>query len=689
ADLAGNFLAEPLVIEFATDDFRLVTPVAGQMLVESQPLTLEAASESLPFAAVRFLLDDEELAVVAADPFRLEVNLPLIADAGTSLAYTAEALDAQGGRLAFTTANVQVLPLDEDTDGDGFTNREELDQGTDPFTPSRLPEIQFPASIEIVQGVLTNVALAATDADGNLRRLRVRESLDDLNIRLFDQLQFVESTGLERVSAEDVGTFGATLAIRHAFTNDAQIILQAIDSQQLTTTLVVNVTTLRDLDGDGIPDRDDPDMDGDGLTHAQELALGTDPYNPDTDGDGIPDGSEVAGTNGFVTDPLRADTSGDGIPDGFAIALGLDPTVNSGAAGVVVIDNRTVTFSGRVQLQTLILQNGAVLTHAPAGLGTGLQSPRGLELIVTNLVIDATSRIDVSGRGYLGGRSEPNTGNVGRTLGNLSGGGSWRRNGGSYGGTGGFGNAEAYVNPAYGSFRDPNEFGSGGGSDNGAGGNGGGLVRITAQSVELNGEILANGGNGVAWSGGGSGGSVKLTTGTLGGTGAVRANGGNGTGNGGGGGGGRIAVHYTSGTGFDLANIHTLGGLTGASQGSPGTIHLRQGVQAGDLIVDGALAENLPTATPLISLADGQSTALGEHLLTDRRALFVPGSLTGLELQPGGNSNQKFRIIGNDHARIFTDPADGRLTDVAAVGDTYSSELAVGRLVIRNGATVE
>src|SRR5690606_26248866 len=55
----------------------------------------------------------------------------------------------------------------------------------------------------------------------------------------------------------------------------------------------------------------------------------------------------------------------------------------------------------------------------------------------------------------------------------------------------------------------------------------------------------------------------------------------------------------------------------------------------------------------------------------------------------GGNSNQKFRIIGNDHARIFTDPADGRLTDVAAVGDTYRSELAVGRLVIRNGATVE
>lgn len=38
----------------------------------------------------------------------------------------------------------------------------------------------------------------------------------------------------------------------------------------------------------------DPDDDGDGLSNARELELGTDPNNPDTDGDGIPDGVEVA-----------------------------------------------------------------------------------------------------------------------------------------------------------------------------------------------------------------------------------------------------------------------------------------------------------------------------------------------------------------------------------------------------------
>lgn len=46
----------------------------------------------------------------------------------------------------------------------------------------------------------------------------------------------------------------------------------------------------------------DADFDGDGLTNAQELAVGTDPFNWDTDGDGYPDGEEVAQN----TNPLNA-----------------------------------------------------------------------------------------------------------------------------------------------------------------------------------------------------------------------------------------------------------------------------------------------------------------------------------------------------------------------------------------------
>jgi gliding motility-associated-like protein len=42
------------------------------------------------------------------------------------------------------------------------------------------------------------------------------------------------------------------------------------------------------------------DCDNDGLSNSQEIALGTNPYNPDTDGDGVLDGTEVVDT----TNPL-------------------------------------------------------------------------------------------------------------------------------------------------------------------------------------------------------------------------------------------------------------------------------------------------------------------------------------------------------------------------------------------------
>jgi MYXO-CTERM domain-containing protein len=58
------------------------------------------------------------------------------------------------------------------------------------------------------------------------------------------------------------------------------------------------------------------DDDNDGLTNDQEEEIGTDPNNPDTDADGLRDGVEVNGTND--TDPLDPDTDEDGLCDGPA-----------------------------------------------------------------------------------------------------------------------------------------------------------------------------------------------------------------------------------------------------------------------------------------------------------------------------------------------------------------------------------
>ncbi len=94
-----------------------------------------------------------------------------------------------------------------------------------------------------------------------------------------------------------------------------------------------------DTDDDGVPDGlevalgTDPldgsdggvDSDGDGLGNADEVLLDTDPANPDTDGDGLSDGDEVT-VHG--SDPLAVDSDGDELLDGDEVNLyGSDPTL--------------------------------------------------------------------------------------------------------------------------------------------------------------------------------------------------------------------------------------------------------------------------------------------------------------------------------------------------------------------------
>lgn len=69
--------------------------------------------------------------------------------------------------------------------------------------------------------------------------------------------------------------------------------------------------------------------DNDGLSVAEELALGTDPANADTDNDGLLDGEEV---NTYLTSPLNADSDFDGLPDQFEVSFGLNPIDSADAA---------------------------------------------------------------------------------------------------------------------------------------------------------------------------------------------------------------------------------------------------------------------------------------------------------------------------------------------------------------------
>ncbi len=167
---------------------------------------------------------------------------------------------------------------------------------------------------------------------------------------------------------------------------------------------------------------------------------------------------------------------------------------------------------------------------------------------------------------------------------------------GGGGGHGGFGAASATGASggiSHGILFQPLVLGSGGGRGNGtapanAGGAGGGAIRLNVTgTLWLDGEISANGTDGLApHSGGGSGGSVWITVGALNGSGVISANGGAGNGLGGGGGGGRIAVHYTRPvTNAFAGNLTAHGGDGGTSRGGAGTIFIRESAPLQDSVI--------------------------------------------------------------------------------------------------------
>ena len=119
---------------------------------------------------------------------------------------------------------------------------------------------------------------------------------------------------------------------------------------------------------------------------------------------------------------------------------------------------------------------------------------------------------------------------------------------------------------------DPDDLGSGGGAwENADGGDGGGLIRINAESILLNGVISANGADsGGSAAGAGSGGTVNITTVDLTGTGSIQATGGNG---GAGGGGGRISLLRSGQLTLPTSHFSVLGGVGSYGTGAEGTLY--------------------------------------------------------------------------------------------------------------------
>jgi len=240
------------------------------------------------------------------------------------------------------------------------------------------------------------------------------------------------------------------------------------------------------------------------------------------------------------------------ISSGTVTLSNVTPNLSSLTMGGGVLS--FTNWSTKLTATTVTINSGTV-THVPNSDTNAPWTPNARVWIVcTNLAVNGGS-IDVDSMGYLGGATTAMSGS-GPGAGLNVGGGASAGSHGGFGGAGMLYNLQYHNSLPYDSATAPVEPGSGGaagGAVNAFGGNGGGVVRIEADHVTVNGAITANGGSAaVAGSSGGAGGSIYISCKTFAGTnGTIIADGGKGGTNQkwycGRGGGGRISVDYDTG----------------------------------------------------------------------------------------------------------------------------------------------
>ncbi|EQC50842.1 putative lipoprotein [Bacteriovorax sp. DB6_IX] len=291
----------------------------------------------------------------------------------------------------------------------------------------------------------------------------------------------------------------------------------------------------------------------------------------------------------------------------------------------------------------------------------------------TSLDLQSGASITAASLGYIGGRLHTYTGSgTSPGIGHSS-----RAGGGAHASVGVNADSSGGTTP-YGSKTAPVTFGSGGGNASYVyGGSGGGAIKISADTMILNGTLSANGGNGNYYnnytgSGGGAGGSIWLNaTNSITGSGTISANGGvagNKLNNGGGSGsGGRIAIYQTNNT-YGFVGSVTVSGGGGVRPALGGTFYL--GLTSSNQLCDTGDLNTTCTISGTKSIGDNISIAGTGNLIID-----ATGGITGL----GNETSLAINMTGD-----MTIAAGGSLTMQAK---RNISNLVVDDLIINGSWT--
>jgi len=263
----------------------------------------------------------------------------------SSRAYQLQVIDADGETVS---ANANLVPIQGDRDGDGISDLDEDNQGTNPDNidtdddsiqddeeqDAGTDPTQTDSDGDGVSDTDDPNPTTATDGDGD-------GLPDDWEQEHFGGLGGSDGSGDADGDGSTDSQEQANGTDPHHFDSDGDGLGDGDDSAPADP----------DADDDGIPDGDDPnpnsstdsdgdglpddweqehfggstlvdgsgDADGDGLSDGDEQDAGSDPRDPDSDDDGVSDGAEQS----QGSDPTDPDSDGDGVSDGD------DPNPNS------------------------------------------------------------------------------------------------------------------------------------------------------------------------------------------------------------------------------------------------------------------------------------------------------------------------------------------------------------------------